>query len=1273
MGNILGQSFSDYVKQQINKRQSRLGGSYLRDTTIAAYNSKAPYIKLTSAVNISFISSPSTDPIQRKLVQQENDRIRKKFEDLGVPSADMGDGLAKNFILFGGASNESGDLKSGFNNGDLYSGAYGWGGFGERGPVPMPGITSAQTKYYNNGALSQATINIKCFSKKQFAIIDLLYLRPGFTLLLEFGHSVYSKNNDTIAQGFSDVTRDSDGIVTSTTPKFNTNACKAVLNGTSDQFEIYDKIESAREASNGNYDAVYGKISKFNWKFNNDGSYDCTVTLIGLGSIIESLKLNNGQSLSLIDTDEFQGAFYEYLVRKAGEEIAVEAGVEEGSFQSNQYKVNTQIALRDIDNVFSQDIKTKLLSKYAVSYLHLAMYNIKWQGSKDLEAALQAEATDIRKQLREAFEGGSYRGSANYKKYKQLYNNTYSQLQELGKMTVTDYRMGNCDFNEDGSRGQQIIPKSVFTLQGVRADGEEDVESPQIYIKFGLLISLMQEKLLVYTKKNKPFFRFDMVRGSDFVVNGKNQQFINDENYILNPPGQISGNPFICIIPHTNIPDVPDFKNIDLFDGGINKSIFDAAGDPGFQVGGDEYTGRLANILVNIDHIINVLQNNTDASTGDVSILNFLKTILADISRALGGVNQIDITVSDDGLVKFIEKVPPQYGGIIAASGTPATINAFGVGSAGSFVRDVSLESELSSNFAAMIAIGAQSNGNQLGTNATNFAKYNLGLEDRVIKDKISYFNQISNVEPTTLNDLVDDLIIAYIRVYSKLNFSSSNISALESANRRYLEFLLGALSNNNQMTPPAFLPFNLKLTMDGISGMKLFERFKISDNILPPAYNKDDVDLIVKEINHTVGVNGWTTEIGTLSAPSFTKTVGVLNRKNSKPFPAIPAEYLESAFDQSVLIDAGVVTAAGATGASGPITIPRGDNIDNPLKDYRGYVVWNQESLALNSERQKNFNMLNFMLFFTGIYNPYARMAILAGLHKECGLIPKYELSYKNNTASEIRGVFREQVNVKSLTDQQLETLVAGGEPGLSSRLYQNIIGNGPASSGDGYTFRGRGFVQLTGRGNYKEISKRFKAGFEFGGPHPDALYKITSINLENTPDKAIKDRFLAAAIAIEFLINKSKTVKCADGSRGFNWNRARNKAEAINAVGCCIAGGRYGTAAANDGVKKTLASSKHMLIQGQGGDYALVKEREYSLADNDSHCYKFKRYPLYPPGVNNPPQHGIGGIKRKAANNDAEFGGTNGTITDTAYGTKDIPAHSSRTFTRLVKNLSY
>jgi hypothetical protein len=1258
MGNILGQSFSDYVKGQINKRQARLGGSFFRDSTLAAYNSKAPYIKLTSAVNISFKSSPSTDPEQQKLVQEENDRIKQKFQDLGIPSEDFGDGLAKKFILFGGASNESGDLKSGFNNSsDIYSGAYGWGGLDERGPVPMPGITDVSTKYYNNGALSQATINIRCFSKKQFAIIDILYLRPGFTLLLEFGHSVFSKNDDKIVGGFSDVTRNDEGEITSITPKFNSNACKAVLNGTSDQFKIYENIESARKASNGNYEAVYGKISKFNWKFNNDGSYDCTVTLVGLGSIIESLKLNNGQSLSLIDTDEFQGVFFEYLVRKAGDEVAVEAGVDPNAFFSGQeYRVATTVALRDIDNVKAQDVKTKLLSKYAASYLHLAMYNIKWQGSKDLEASLKAEAAELRTQLQEAFRGGAFKGFGEYDKYKQLYANMYSRLQELGKMTATDYRMGNCDFNEDGSRGSQIIPKSVFTLQGVRADGEEEVESPQIYIKFGLLISLIQEKLLVYNKKNKPFFRFDMVRGSDFVINGKNQQFANDENYILNPPGQLSGNPFICIIPHRNIPDVPDFKNIDLFDGGINQSIFDAAGDIEFHVGGDYYTGRLANILVNVDHILSVLLSNTDASTGDVAILNFLKSLLADISRALGGVNQIELAVSDNGLVRFIEKVPPQYGGIIGSSGTPATINAFGVGSAGSFVRDISLESELSSNFASMIAIGAQSNGNQLGTNATTFSKYNLGLEDRVIKEKQSYFNQISKVEPTTLNDLVDDLIIAYIRVYSKLNFSADNIGALESANRRYLEFLLGALSNNKQMTPPAFLPFNLKLTMDGISGMKLFERFKISDNILPPAYNKDDVDLIVKEINHTVGPEGWTTEIGTLSAPSFSKTVGIINRATPKPFPPIPAEYLESAFDQSVFTNVGL-SPAGTTGASGPITIPNGPDPDSYISDFRGYVGWDLDKGSLDSDQRKNFFLLNFMMFFSGIWNPYARLGIIAGFHKESALKNKsYELSYSGNTVSDIRAVFGNATNVASLTNDQLQTLIDLGEPALSNQLYQNGNGNGPApqgsainTEGDGFKYRGRGFIQLTGRANYKDTATRLKS-FIFRGPHPDSQFKYSSINLEGNPELAASNRFLCAAIGIEFMLNKAKT-------KGFNWNLARNKAEAINAAGVCIAGGTHGTKLANDGVANALASSQNMFIEG--GSNAVVTEREYSLAKFDINFYHSKRVPQT--GEQNAPDYGICGLKGGNLPA-ATFDGDNGTITSGVYGATDVPTHLQR-----------
>lgn len=40
-----------------------------------------------------------------------------------------------------------------------------------------------------------------------------------------------------------------------------------------------------------------------------------------------------------------------------------------------------------------------------------------------------------------------------------------------------------------------------------------------------------------------------------------------------------------------------------------------------------------------------------------------------------------------------------------------------------------------------------------------------------------------------------------------------------------------------------------------------------------------------------------------------------------------------------------------------------------------------------------------------------------------------------------------------------------------IGSRVYANRMGNGDEASGDGWKFRGRGFIQLTGKSNYKEL----------------------------------------------------------------------------------------------------------------------------------------------------------------------------------------------------------
>jgi putative chitinase len=78
-------------------------------------------------------------------------------------------------------------------------------------------------------------------------------------------------------------------------------------------------------------------------------------------------------------------------------------------------------------------------------------------------------------------------------------------------------------------------------------------------------------------------------------------------------------------------------------------------------------------------------------------------------------------------------------------------------------------------------------------------------------------------------------------------------------------------------------------------------------------------------------------------------------------------------------------------------------------------------------------------------------------------------------------------------LSEQFGRTADHSADPVMIANLgYANRMGNGDAASGDGWTYRGRGLFQLTGRANYRDFTDWHQATFG------------ESIDFESDPDRA-------------------------------------------------------------------------------------------------------------------------------------------------------------------------
>lgn len=96
-------------------------------------------------------------------------------------------------------------------------------------------------------------------------------------------------------------------------------------------------------------------------------------------------------------------------------------------------------------------------------------------------------------------------------------------------------------------------------------------------------------------------------------------------------------------------------------------------------------------------------------------------------------------------------------------------------------------------------------------------------------------------------------------------------------------------------------------------------------------------------------------------------------------------------------------------------------------------------------------------------IRTPVRQAAFVSQCAHESAGFTRLEENLFYGTPERIRAIFPSRV--VSMADAA--TLIRKPEA-LANRVYANRLGNGDEASGDGWLYRGRGLIQLTGRANY-------------------------------------------------------------------------------------------------------------------------------------------------------------------------------------------------------------
>jgi hypothetical protein len=878
-GNVIGEEFKPYVFDQIDVRQSLQGagskGSAIkRDPKVLNYlNNRNTWVKMASSV--ALINSTDGTDLPEPL--KGLSRLESISTDLGDKSSEIdylkynGQGLAKNFVLFNTLSNfgfkgentpdklpyvfRSGIQKSQQSWLDVDS-SYGFGGT-SMGFQPTPGIIDVSIDCVNRGSIRKATVTLKAFNRFQFSVIEMLYLRLGYTMMLEWGWDKFYYKND------------KDTLVTE--EMGDTLIERLWFKNQSDknpitQTQMISNIESLRDEYKGNYDGFFGKVNNFTWNFNPDGSYDITINLVTVGDVVESLKVNTS---ALIVGQEELKQYQEKLDEKDFDKESINyssMGNDTISRYLNNLIVNYPpskttdyplISYKDIQGVDEKKYGKPLPKSEFNYFMRLGLFldtlsNLVIPQSSDKESIISIETNPETNYIK------AYFNQIPFDPKVCLFTNKWG---ENFLKSYPSFKRKN-PFNEINKNLPQKFV--VSSKEGFVAG-----KLMNIYLNVNLLLRILKDN--VDEKGNLSLYKL-----IESICNELNNALGGFNN--LEPV--IKDDKTLVIIDQNPIPGLSKFiqqqvatkdnPKIEVF--GYNNSKSNFLKDIKFQTKIDNSLASMISIGATADGKSTKNSDATSFSKWNIGLKDRFKQQYKDPKPTL---TTKDETATGRNLIEY-RKNARNY----------ALTNTYGF-------RGGKWRLPYSSTYPT--------------TSGRSIIEYKSVL--RSIEDVADFFvkdsekaikeQDIKTYEESEIIRITQNTYVGYLHDMFGVTFDytfsngkgktdvnvpikynqlfSDNV--LVGRGKSTFQSFINTLSQSQYEKTKipsgniGFIPVSFDLTLEGLSGVKIYNKLNIDTRFLPPNYG-ESLDFLITKVNHKISNNNWDTILGTISTSNISGSV---------------------------------------------------------------------------------------------------------------------------------------------------------------------------------------------------------------------------------------------------------------------------------------------------------------------------------------------------------------------------------------------------------------